>query len=172
MTQSLILAVLHDTPWWVFAVFAYLLWTGVVSLRSRTLNLVRVYLAPAVFVCLGVWVALSRVQWGHPPGLIYLSAATAGAFLGATTGPSNVEGDRSRLQAVVPGSWIPLARNLLVFIAIYLLNVAAALNPTHREDYGLAAIGVSGFAIGYFLGWAGRFTIAYFKIGVTAANAV
>ena len=45
-----ILNILHSTPWWVFALFALLMWLGFQALRSRTLPLWRLLITPAIFI--------------------------------------------------------------------------------------------------------------------------
>jgi hypothetical protein len=46
--------ILQNTPWWVFALFALLVWLGLQALRPRTLPIWRLLITPAVFIGWGI----------------------------------------------------------------------------------------------------------------------
>jgi len=150
-------AVVTHTPWWVFAILAYLIWMGAKGLQPRTLPLARVFITPAVFI---VWGVLGAAGRHLPPGLnaaAWIGGAVLGAIPGALTSPRRVELNRSLNLVHFEGSPFPLVRNLILFCVRYGLAVAAA--TAHGDDPGLAIIttAVSGLSAGYFLGWSAMF---------------
>jgi hypothetical protein len=48
------LNILQNTPWWVFALFALLMWLGFQALKPRTLPIWRLLITPAVFIGWGI----------------------------------------------------------------------------------------------------------------------
>jgi hypothetical protein len=155
--MDFVVAVVTHTPWWVFAILAYLIWMGAKGLEPRTLPLARVFITPAVFI---VWGVLGAAGRHLPPGLnaaAWIGGAVLGAVPGALTSPRRVELDRSRNLVHFEGSPFPLVRNLIIFCVRYGLGVAAGMS--HGDDSGLAlvATAVSGLSAGYFLGWTAMF---------------
>jgi hypothetical protein len=56
-----------------------------------------------------------------------------------------------------PGSVVPLLRNLGLFGAHYVLQVAMAVRPQWRDALLGWDLAVSGFSVGYFVAWSLRF---------------
>jgi hypothetical protein len=151
--MNFVVAVVTHTPWWVFAVLAYLIWMGAKGLQPRTLPLARVFITPAVFIVWGVLGAAGRHLSPELNAAAWISGAVLGAMPGALTSPRRVALNRSRNLVHFEGSPFPLVRNLTIFALRYGLAVAAA--TSHRDDPGLAVVAtaVSGLSAGYFLGW-------------------
>jgi hypothetical protein len=145
------------TPWWVFALLAYLIWMGVKGLQPRTLPLARVFITPLVFI---VWGVLGAAGRHLPPGLnaaAWIGGAVVGAIPGVLTSPRQVELNRALNLVHFQGSLFPTIRNLTIFCLRYGLAVAAAMS--HGDGIGLAVVttAVSGLSAGYFLGWSAAF---------------
>jgi hypothetical protein len=125
-----ILAILQHVPLWVFAVFALLVWFGVQGLRSRTVPLWRLLVTPAVFIAWGV-IALA-LRAAAAPMLIAdwaAAAATGAAIAWTTVRLDTVQIDRARGVLRLPGSWLPLIRNMTIFSAKFALALAIARAP-------------------------------------------
>ena len=58
--------VLTHTPLWAFVFFVYLIWQGILSLRSRELPLWRSLVVPALFIILGISRIALRQQGEWP----------------------------------------------------------------------------------------------------------
>jgi len=151
------IAVVTHTPWWVFAILAYLIWMGVKGFQPRSMPLARVFITPAVFIVWGVVGAAGR----HLPAALnaaaWIGGAVVGAIPGVLTSPRRVELNRSLNLVHFEGSLFPLVRNLTIFALRYGLGVATA--TSHGDDPSLAivATAVSGLSAGYFLGWTAMF---------------
>ena len=152
---------LQGTPWWVFVVFAVLLWLGVQALKPRVLALPRVFLTPAVFIGWGA-VSLVIAAKGAPLVVLdWLLTAIAGAALAAATaGIDGMRVDRDRGLVRLRGSWLPLLRIVLIFAAKYAITAIGTARPELRSQLVPWDIAVSGLSAGYYLGWAARFALA------------
>ena len=160
--MSGILVVLQHVPLWVFAVFALLIWFGVQGLSARTVALRRLLVTPAVFIGWGV-IALALRSTTSPILIAdWAAAAAIGAAIAWTTVRlDGVEIDRARGVLQLPGSWLPLVRNMTIFSAKFALALAIARVPAWRETLAAWDIAVSGASAGYFVGWLARLTLAY-----------
>jgi hypothetical protein len=150
------------TPLWVFAVFALLVYLGLQATRPRTLGLRRILIVPAIFIAWGIVSLVSA----HAVSTLLIGDWIVAAALGAGLASAMVRfpalrADRGRRKVHLPGSALPLIRNLAIFGAKYGLAVAAAMTPAARDHLALWDIAVSGLSAGYFLGWLGRFAAAY-----------
>jgi len=164
-------AILTGTPWWVFVLFAVLVALGVPALRPRTMPLGRVFITPAVFIG---WGLSSLVAAAKVAPLVLPVAAGAGV-LGFGLAAVSVRLDAMGAEpgrVTLPKSALPLCRNLLIFVAKYVIAVASAIRPDWRGPLLLADMAVSGLAIGYFIGWTLRLVGGYrraLRLETTAA---
>jgi hypothetical protein len=157
-----IVVILQNVPWWVYGVFALLVWLGVQALNPRTVPIWRLLITPAVFIGWGV-ISLA-LRSASSPLLIadWTGAAAVGVAIAWTTARlDDVQIDRARGVLRLPGSRLPLIRNLVIFFAKFGLALAMALAPAWREHLTIWDIAVSGASAGYFLGWLVRLALAY-----------
>lgn len=153
--------ILLHTPWWVFAVLALLLVLGVQALRPRVIAPWRLLVTPAIFIGWGLVSLALRLATSSPVlALDWAVAAALGAGLAwITTGTDAVRVEAAGIA--VPGSPLPLVRNMLIFSAKYALTVAAVLAPARQGEIAILDIAVSGISAGYFLGWLGQIARVY-----------
>jgi hypothetical protein len=146
-------AILLNTPWWVFALFAGLLVLGMQGLQPRVVPLWRLLVTPAVFIAWGLGSLALQLTVSSPLFLLdwLIAAAIGGALAWLTVRPEQMR--REPAGVALPGSGLPLMRNMLIFAAKYGLAVAAVLDPAQREQFALWDVAVSGASAGYFLGW-------------------
>jgi hypothetical protein len=146
------IAILVNTPPWVFALLALLIWQGCVALRPRSQPLPRMLIVPAVFFLMG----LSRLVLGGKSidlVLAWVASAAVFAALALYTGPRSVTVDGETGRILSPGSVIPLVRNLTVFGLQYAAAVVTAMKLGASWEVAMAGQVVSGACAGYFLGW-------------------
>jgi|SRR5579871_434025 len=167
MSIGLVLTVLQNTPWWVWVLLATLTLLGLQARRPRRLRVVRALVTPGVFMAWGLTSLAAR----GTPGVIatWLAAAALGAGLGlAVTRLDGVRADRALGLVELPGSWVPLVRNLAIFAVRYGLAVAAALAPAVRDQLMFCDLAMSGLSAGYFLGWLAVFVRRYRRTPLAA----
>ncbi len=160
----MLVMILSKTPLWVFALFALLIWLGVCQLSVRWVSIHRVWLTPIVFIVWGLSGLVLRNTGSMAALLPWLAAAIVGTLIGLSR-RNTLEIDRARSRVMRPGSALPLLRNVVVFSAHYVLNVAAAFHPG-QHSIMQADMAVSGLFAGYFVGWLSRFSQHYFATGV------
>src|ERR1700674_1459112 len=92
-----IINILQNTPWWVFALFALLMWLGFQALRPRTLPMWRLLITPTIFIGWGV-ISLALQSMSSPILIADWSvAALIGAAIALTTSRLHDVGiDRAR----------------------------------------------------------------------------
>jgi hypothetical protein len=146
--------ILANTPIWVWALLAYLIWQGCQSLRSRTQPIWRMLIVPLVFFLMGLSRLVTARDNGLEPLLAWFVAALLFASLALTHGPRLLAVDRKNGQVTRPGSVVPLVRNITVFVLQYAVAVATAMKLEPHAAVAIIGHAVSGGSAGYFSGWA------------------
>ena len=151
----MILAILHHTPSWVWAVLAALVAIGVKQSFPRRLRLGRVTTLPVVFVAL----SLAGVVSAFGPRDAALAAWALGLALAAVAmrtlgAPAAARWLPAECAFEVPGSWLPLALMLGIFALRFAVAVLLAQQPALRGDATFAALAGFGYGgcSGVFLG--------------------
>jgi len=144
--------ILTNTPLWVFALLAYLIWQGSQSLRPRTLPIWRMLIVPLVFFLMGVSRLVTARDRGIEPLLAWLVAAVLFALLALSLRPKLLAVDRKSGTVTRPGSATPLARNVTVFVLQYAVAVATAMKLEPHAAVAIIGHAVSGASAGYFSG--------------------
>ncbi len=159
--------IFSHTPVWVWVILALLIFLGVQASRPRTVRLLRILITPAVFIVWGIvslttkheitgllvgdWLVLGLIGFGIAMALVRFPALRA---------------DRQRQIVHLPGSFLPLTRNVVIFVVKYALAVGAAIAasgvaPGAADGIALADVAVSGLCVGYFIGWLSRLMAGY-----------
>lgn len=163
------LTILENTPAWVYALFAVLFALGLVSLRTRTVQVWRLLVAPAVFIVWGVYGLLLRFDGAALLPLYWAGAAAAASALAwYGTNLDSMEPDPAHGRVRMEGSLFPMARNMVLFFAKYALGIAIGFAILDRQVLYALDVAVSGVSVGYFAGWLLRFRQRY-RRGVLAA---
>lgn len=151
--MQIAIRILANTPVWVFALLAYLIWQGCQSLRTRTQPIWRILIVPLVFFMMGLSRLVTARDHGLEPLLAWFVAAILFASLALARGPRMLAIDRKNGQVTRPGSAIPLVRNITVFLLQYGVAVATAMKLEPHAAVAIIGHAVSGGSAGYFSGW-------------------
>ena len=151
----MIVAILLNTPLWVFFIFTLLIWLGAFQLRTRSVSIHRIWLTPMVFIVWGLLGLILRNAGSMSSLMPWMAAAIIGALLGLSR-RNTLAIDHVRGIVKRPASVLPLLRNLIVFGVHYGLNIAAAFHPGQHSIMQVD-MAVSGLFAGYFAGWLVRF---------------
>ena len=146
--------ILTNTPLWVFALLAYLIWQGSQSLRPRTRPIWRTLIVPLVFLLMGLSRLVTARDRGMEPLLAWLVAALLFALLSLSRKPKLLAVDKKSGSVTRPGSAAPLARNITVFVLQYAVAVATAMKLEPHAAVAIIGHAVSGASAGYFSGFA------------------
>jgi hypothetical protein len=147
------LRILTNTPPWVFALLAYLIWQGWQARRPRTQPIWRMLIVPLVFFLMGLSRLILARDNGMEPLLAWLAAAILFAALALSRRPQLLAVDRQRGEVTRPGGAMPLVRNLTVFALQYAVAVATAMKLEPHAAVAIIGHAVSGGSAGYFSGW-------------------
>ncbi|MBL7089629.1 DUF6622 family protein [Acidovorax sp.] len=136
--------IIENTPYWVWALLAGLLWLGGSQLLARSVGLVRAMAMPVAMTGLSVF-GIASAFGGAGQALLPVGAWLVTAVLIARVAlwlqPVAPQGTLYEGQSrcfYIPGSAMPLALILGIFLTKYLVGVELALQPALARDSGFA----------------------------------
>ena len=149
------LQILQGTPRWVFVVFIALLWLGLRQTLGRQMKLQRVLLPALGLTALSLYGVLSA--WPTQPAtlLCWLLAACVIAWgVQRQPAPAGTRYDPDQQRFTVPGSWVPLATMLGLFVTKYVVGVGLVMHAdwVHEAGFPLVCSAVYGGFSGLFIG--------------------
>ena len=131
-------------PVWVYVLLVGLVILGVRRLRTRELPLVVALIPSAAFL---IWSILGAAAFASHAGVALAAAAwLGGALVGAVSGILLPEPRGERLpggRVRQPGSWLPLAQYLGVFVVRFACGAWAAIVPAQANTATAIGIAVS-----------------------------
>ncbi len=147
----MIAQVLEHTPAWVWLLLFALLYLGFAQMRTRRVSRARLYALPIAMLA---WSLASLfATFGD-------SAPAAGAWLAGVLGayalngylrtPKAVSYSAQERRYTIPGSPLPLALMLSIFVLRYAVSAAISLDPALRAASAFAF--VAGLGYGFFSG--------------------
>jgi len=145
--------ILVNTPLWVFALLAYLIWQGWQARRPRTQPVWRMLIVPLVFFLMGLSRLVLARDSSSAPLFAWIAAAVLFGALGASRHPNLTAVDRQKGVVTRPGSFAPLVRNITVLVLQYAVAVATAMKLEPHAAVTIIGHAVSGASAGYFSGW-------------------
>jgi hypothetical protein len=152
--------IVRQTPTYVWGLLAGLGALGASQLRDRTASLVRVSLMPLAMTIFSAWGTVTA--FGHSAILgqvlsVWLATAIAlFALVLRTQGKARY--DAATRSYFLPGSVLPLALILGIFLVKYFVGVELAMAPQLMRDsqYALTVAALYGSFTGIFVGRAAR----------------
>jgi len=137
------IAILQNTPTWVWGLLAALIALGLSQAFPRSITLRRAVIMPMAMVGLSLY-GVTSVFGAQPLPLLLWAAglattATLMLNLGAGRGVSWSAAER---LLRVPGSWWPMATILALFVTKFAVGVTLAMHPSFAHDAAFAT-GVS-----------------------------
>ena len=155
----MLLQILANTPKWVFVLFAALLWLGLSQLLTRRVGLSRITglaIGMSVFSLYGTVSAFA----GVPMALLAWLAGAAAVFalLAGRAAPLGTRYDAATRRFTVPGSAVPLAVMMGIFLTKYAVGITLGMQPAVARDllFALAVSAVYGAFSGVFAARAAR----------------
>ena len=147
--------ILSHTPPWVWAVLFALVWWGLAQTAPRCTRLHRVIVLPLAMTSLSLYSTLSVFGAVPASGWMWLGAGLITLVWVASSGPpADVRYDAAAQMFSLPGSWVPLALMMAIFLSKYLVGVMWAMQPALAHDTTTAAAVASlyGAMSGLFMG--------------------
>lgn len=147
--------ILIHTPWWVYLLFAYLIFIGVKASKTRAVPFLKLLVAPVIFTWMSVDTLTGDVGLSGYAVSIWVITILLGTFLGwLQLYWMKVQTDRQHLLVKMPGSWITLILVLVIFFSKYYFGYSSAVDPAllHNGVYVFFMLAISGVCTGLFIG--------------------
>jgi len=158
--------IVEATPWWVWALFIYLLFKGYKATRNQTTHLYRLMITPIIFVVLSLH-TLVTLPLDFMKVLSYIIATLVGVSFGFwQISRLFLQVDKKRKLIHTPGSWTPFILIFLVFGSKYYFGYSLALDPqlsTHAF-FVFPLLLVSGACAGMFIGRTACYICRYLSL--------
>ncbi len=155
----MLMPILSSTPKWVFVLFAALLWVGLQQMLPRRVSLNRATLPSLAMTGLSLY-GVATAFGDQPIALLAWLAGAAVAFFTALQMQSNagIHYDATNRRFQIPGSAVPLALFLGIFITKYTVGASISMHATlaHNIYFALAVGALYGIFSGIFLARAAR----------------
>ena len=146
--------IFHQAPVWVWPLLAGLVALGLSQRRDRTIALPRAAIVPLVMAGLSL-LGVSSAFGTQPAALLAWALGMAGGVVLADAGGlwSGIVWSAPQRRLRVPGSWVPLALILAVFVTKFAVGAITATQPLLRAApmFGIAVGCAYGLLSGMFL---------------------
>ena len=133
--------IIIHTPAWVWGLLLALVWLGANQLFTRSVPLRRATLLPLVMVALSLYGEISAFGAAPQVVLAWLVAGALAAWLVLQRPlPARTRFDAATRRFTLPGSWVPLALMMGIFLTKYFVGVTLAMQPAlaHAAGFTLA----------------------------------
>jgi hypothetical protein len=150
--------VLAATPTWVWLLLAGLLSLGISMLKGNRIGVRRAAIMPVAMTGLSLWGAISAFSHSAIYAYVLLAWVLAAVLLAAAVGvmpaAKGTSFNPQDRTFTVPGSWVPLALIMGIFLVKYVVGVEVAMNPRlpHDATYSLTYGVIYGAFSGIFTG--------------------
>lgn len=151
----MIARILANTPPWVWGLLLALILLGISQARPRRLTPAKLLILPLAMTLFSLAGTLTSL--GIAPLLLATWAAAAAlpaVVLSRTQAPHGSAYDATIGRFLLPGSWLPLALILAIFVLKYALGVLLAMDPAlaREPSFALSMAALYGLLAGIFLG--------------------
>lgn len=164
----MLVEIVRHTPVWVWGLLVALLALGAAQLRARSVSPARLAALPMVLALLGLSATATSFVPPWPALAAWATALGAGAMLGLRLPrPAGAHWDAEHHLLRVPGSVVPLAIIVVVFVLRYAGAVALALHPAWRSLLAVALPLAAGY--GGITGLLGGRTLGLLRLPHEAA---
>lgn len=147
--------ILTNTPLWVWGLLAALLVLGWSQTRSRNVGLARIIILPLGLGAFSLYGTISA--FGTSPAVLGSWFATAVLLVLVVTQlplPAGARYETATRQFQLPGSWIPMALIMAIFLTKYVVGVSLVMHPELKvhANFSLAIGTLYGVFSGIFAG--------------------
>ncbi len=147
--------ILANTPPWIWGLLLALILLGISQARPRRLSPAKLLILPLAMTLFSLAGTLTSL--GFAPLLLAAwtaAAALPAAVLSRTRAPQGSACDATTGRFLLPGSWLPLALILAIFVLKYALGVLLVMDPAlaREPSFALTMAALYGLLAGIFLG--------------------
>ena len=127
--------ILMHTPWWVYVLFAYILYVGIKAMKLRSVPVFQLFIVPGIFTILSIHTLVGRIS-DH---FLYIIPWGVAAIIGMAIGwmemkRLNIIVDRKNHLLKIPGSAFTLILFLVFFGSNYYYGFMSATDPERAKE--------------------------------------
>jgi len=126
--------ILINTPVWVWALLAFLVYRGVAMSKDRQVTLRALFILPALMIALSLQGLIQHFGIRFESVGFWLMSTASVSILNAALFNKNGVRLVSERIFYLRGSWIPLVLMMLIFSLKYGENIAVAVQPALRDN--------------------------------------
>ncbi len=145
---------LKGTPWWVYALFIYLVVVGIKTLKPQIVSLKKIFILPLIFIVWSLLALGGKLSLGLDLSF-WIPSFILGIFVGwGLTRSLRIKADKKKALIKVPGGPLTLVLILVVFGVKYYFGYTYATDPEARMNFNTVAADLtsSGIITGMFFG--------------------
>ncbi|MBI2809623.1 MAG: hypothetical protein HYX67_02165 [Candidatus Melainabacteria bacterium] len=156
--------IISGAPWWVYALFAYLVSIGIQSIQPRTLPIKRLILMPVLFVVWSIYSLYGTFSMFPSLAFYWVALLALGAYLGFKEVRSwHFHSDHQKRTLTIPGNYSTLILILLIFVLKFFWGYLYATRTEISYWIYLSDTLTSALVTGFFVGRAAVFLKRYYK---------
>lgn len=146
--------ILTQTPIYVWAILAFLIFRGVIALRTREVAMNKLFIIPIVMAVLSLVDVAAKFGLGGLGFAVWAATAAVTVALLARFGSARVAPAGTAGRVIVRGSVLPLVLMMAIFVTKYVSSVAVVMKPALLADGGFTTVVcvLFGLFTGYFVG--------------------
>lgn len=146
---------LLDTPWWVYAIFIYVVYRGIRASQTRVMPLARLFILPLIIVVFADHTLLAMTTLSGALVLNWLITLIIGFLIGWwLTKMRDIKADQEKGWLQISGLWISLLVILLIFGSHYYVGYMTAVHPVvvQRTFFAHIIFAINGITMGIIVG--------------------
>lgn len=150
-----LMSFLKGTPWWVYALFIYLIIIGISALKPSVVSIIKLAVLPVLFTALAVHTLIISFAINNTAILLLAAGLLFGTLLGLLiAGNHDYQVDRKHFLILMPGGWTTLILILIIFGSKYYFGYKLSADPMITQDFNfeMFMLIVSGACTGIFIG--------------------
>jgi len=148
---NVLMGMLKGTPWYVYGIFAYLMFIGIKSTKSYTVPALMIYILP---IAMTIWIVagLPTYQGSAAMSPYFCVGVVVGMLIGYILLSQRATVNREMRTVTFEGSWVVLPLLMSVFVVKYFFGYMHATNSQFIVNYPWVEFAVSGCIAGIFVG--------------------
>ncbi len=150
----MLIQIVTHTPVYVWAIFALLVYRGVVALRDREMTIRKLFVIPVIMLALSLQDVVAKFGADFMPLSAWAGGAVLMTLLVWKFTSAGISAGASPGRIRVRGSWAPLAMMMAIFFTKYATAVTLVMKPSASHDplFSTVVCASLGVFSGYFLG--------------------
>ncbi|MDQ0317195.1 hypothetical protein [Amorphus orientalis] len=153
-----VIGALEGTPWWVWALLAYMIFVGIKSSKTNVVPLTKLFILPVVIIAIEFEALVRLVNDEVGRALLWLISMAAGIAIGwLSVRRLSIRADKSRGLIELPGTWTTMVALMLIFAVKYFFGFMDAASPGVMAEPGwvVAQLVITGVLAGWLVGRSG-----------------